>query len=112
MSKHCGDVFCRSLLKGNCTFCANLATTTFAMGANLYKFDICNRFGQTLCKFDLSSSGCRFCQLAASCQQVAASLLNSSSYNKSVKTYCNFVFADLLQAIETTSFIKLVDKKS
>ena len=29
-----------------CTECANLATTTFAMGANLYKFNICNRFAQ------------------------------------------------------------------
>ena len=29
-----------------CTFCANLATTTYAMGANLYKVDTCNRFAQ------------------------------------------------------------------
>ena len=29
-----------------CTFCANLATTAYAMGANLNKVDICNRFAQ------------------------------------------------------------------
>ena len=29
-----------------CKKCANLATTTFAMGANLCKVDICNRFAQ------------------------------------------------------------------
>ena len=30
-----------------CTKCANLATTTYAMGANLCKMDICNRFAQS-----------------------------------------------------------------
>ena len=30
-----------------CTKCANLATTTYAVGANLCKVDICNRFGQS-----------------------------------------------------------------
>ena len=29
-----------------CTLCANLATTTYAMGANLYKVNVCNRFAQ------------------------------------------------------------------
>ena len=39
-----------------CTFYAILATTTFAMGANLCKVDICNRFAHgKLCKFDFSS---------------------------------------------------------
>ena len=44
---------------------------------------------------------CVFYRPAASCQQVAASLL----------TCCNLIFADLLQVAETT-FIALVDKKS
>ena len=29
-----------------CKLCANLATTTYAMSANLYKVDVCNRFAQ------------------------------------------------------------------
>ena len=50
---------------------------------------------------------CGFYRLAASCQQVVASLLNSSSCSKSVR----IIFADLLQVVETTC-IKLLDKKS
>ena len=39
-----------------CTKCANLATTAYAMGANLNKVDICYRFAQdNLCKFDIRS---------------------------------------------------------
>ena len=55
------------------------------------------------------AASCGFYRLAASCQQVAASLLTSSSWASLI--CCNLIFADLLQVVETTC-IKLVDKKS
>ena len=70
------------------------------------------------------AASCGLYRLAASCHQVAATLLTSSSCSKPVdhdfiklqqvcedQTCCNLIFADLLQVV-TTTCSKLVDIKS